>query len=99
MSDDLPELDAADFERAISARLRKRVAERGVESGDDVVAIRRFTGLTLEDFALAIGVGADTVRGWEAGSCRPEGPAVNLLRIAVRHPAVFAENVRSAVER
>lgn len=99
MNDDLPELETADFERAISARLRRRVAERGVESGGDVVAIRRFTGLTPEDFAVAIGVDVDTVRGWESGACRPEGPAMNLLRIAARHPGVFTENVRSAVER
>ena len=99
MNDDLPELETADFERAISARLRIRVAERGVESGGDVVAIRRFTGLNVEDFALAIGVGVDTVRGWESGACRPEGPAMNLLRIAARHPGVFTENIRSAVER
>lgn len=97
MNNDLPELGAAEFARAVSARLRRRVAERGVESGEDVAAIRRFTGLTLEEFALASGVGADTVRAWEAGSCRPEGPAMNLLRIAARHPGVFTENVRSAV--
>jgi hypothetical protein len=41
-----PELTEAEFKRAIPARLRKRLIKGHFESGDDVAALRRFTGLT-----------------------------------------------------
>jgi DNA-binding transcriptional regulator YiaG len=95
MNDDVPELVAADFERAISSRLRKRIEDGHLESGADITAIRQFVGLTLAEFAEASGVSVETLQDWEHGRSMPEGPAVSLLRIAARHPGVFRENVRS----
>lgn len=95
--EDISELSATDFERAISAHARRRLAEGMIAAGEDVVAIRRFVGLTPEEFAEATGVGVETVRNWESGRQPLDGPAVRLLRIAVRHPGVFRENLRSAV--
>jgi len=95
--DEIPELAASDFERALSACTRQRLAEGGITAGDDVLAIRRFVGMTLEEFAEATGVSAETVRGWESGTTTLDGPAMRLLRIAVRHPGVFRENLRSVV--
>ncbi len=66
------------------------------ESGADVLAVRRFIGLTQEQFASAMGISVHTLRNWEQGRRHPEGPAIALLRIAVRHPKVILENVRSA---
>ncbi len=93
MGDELPELSAADFERSISARVRRRVAAGRVESGDDIVAVRRFVGLSAEDFAGAFGISLDVLHDWEAGKSLPDGPALSLLRVAARHPRVVRENV------
>jgi DNA-binding transcriptional regulator YiaG len=96
MRDDVPELSAADFERSITARVRRRIAEGRVESGADIVAIRRFVGLTEVDFAHAFGILPETLRDWEAGRSRPEGPALSLLRVAARHPRAVRKSVPSA---
>ena len=96
MTDDIPELKATDFERSIPASVRRRVAAGRIESGEDISAIRRFVGLAMEDFARAFGVTLETLLEWESGSRMPEGPAVSLLRVAARHPAVVRENVTSA---
>ena len=93
---DIPELTEAQFARAISARLRRRLAVGHFESGEDVVALRRFAGLTQTQFAQAIGISVHTLRNWEQGRRRPEGPAIALLRIAARHPRIIRENVESA---
>ena len=65
-------------------------------SGDDVVALRRFVGLTQAQFAAAMGISVHTLRNWEQGRRQPDGPAVALLRIAARHPRIIRENVKSA---
>lgn len=93
---DIPELTEAQFARAISARLRRRLAVGHFESGENVVALRRFVGLTQTQFAQAIGISVHTLRNWEQGRRRPEGPAIALLRIAARHPRIIRENVESA---
>ena len=41
-TNDLAELSNADFESAISSRLRKRLIQGKFESGEDVAALRRF---------------------------------------------------------
>jgi putative transcriptional regulator len=62
-----------------------------VESGADVTALRRFIGLTQEQFAAAMGISVHTLRNWEQGRRHPDGPAIALLRIAARHPRVILE--------
>ena len=64
-------------------------------SGADVVALRRFVGLTQVQFATAVGISVHTLRNWEQDRRRPEGPALALLRIAARHPRVIRENTES----
>ena len=93
---DLPQLTAAQMSRAISARLRKRLMAGQFESGDDISALRRFVGLTQLQFAQAMGISVHTLRNWEQGRRRPDGPAVALLRIAARHPRIIRENLESA---
>lgn len=94
--DDIRELKAADFERAIPARLRARFVRGQFDSGRDVAELRRFVGLTQAEFARAMGISVHTLRNWEQGRRRPEGPAISLLRIAARHPSVLRENLHSA---
>lgn len=96
MNDEVEELSTADFERSISAEVRRRVAAGHIESGADIAAIRRFVGLSATDFARALGVTPETLLDWESSRRQPDGSAVSLLRIAARHPRVFRENVTSA---
>jgi DNA-binding transcriptional regulator YiaG len=93
---DIPELTPQHFERAISARMRRRLMLGHFHSGDDFVALRRFVGLTQAQFAAAMGISVHTLRNWEQGRRQPEGPAIALLRIAARHPRIIRENVESA---
>jgi putative transcriptional regulator len=93
---DIPELTSQQLARAIPARVRKRLVLGRFESGDDVVALRKFVGLTQARFARAIGISVHTLRNWEQGRRQPEGPAIALLRIAARHPRIIRENLKSA---
>lgn len=93
---EIPELTAAQLERAIPARVRKRLIAGRFESGEDVAVLRRFVGLTQARFARAMGISVHTLRNWEQGRRQPEGPAVALLRIAARHPRILRENLESA---
>jgi len=93
---DIPELTSRDFARALPARLRKRLIRGQFKSGADIVALRRFVGLTQVQFADALGISVHTLRNWEQDRRSPEGPAIALLRIAARHPRIIRENVDRA---
>ncbi len=96
MKDAYPELTEEHFARAMPRRLRSRLVQGRIESGDDISALRKFVGLTQEQFARAIGISVHTLRNWEQGRRRPEGAAIALLRIAARHPRIIRENLESA---
>ncbi len=91
--DDARDLTRADFARAIPRRLRERLIRGEVSEGHDIAALRRFVGLTQEQFATALGISVHTLRNWEQGRRAPEGPALALLRIAARHPRILRENL------
>jgi putative transcriptional regulator len=93
---DIPELTDEQLARAISNRVRKRLIAGQIESGDDVSALRRFVGLSQSQFAQAMGISVHTLRNWEQGRRKPEGPAIGLLRIAARHPRMIRENLKTA---
>jgi putative transcriptional regulator len=93
MNDEIPELTEEQLARAIPSSVRKRLMLGQFESSEDVTALRRFVGLTQEQFASAMGISVHTLRNWEQGRRRPEGPAIALLRIAARHPRIIRENV------
>ncbi len=52
----------------------------------DVAALRVRFGLSQPRFAAMLGISVGTLRNWEQGRRRPEGPARVLLRVAERHP-------------
>jgi putative transcriptional regulator len=95
MSDEIEELTAQDFARALPRRIRDRLVRGEFRSGD-VSALRCFTGLSQEMFARALGISVHTLRNWEQGRRVPDGPALALLRIAARHPRVIRENLALA---
>ena len=93
---DIPELTDEQFKSAIPARLRKKLMQGRFESGEDIAALRKFIGLTQAEFAQAMEISVHTLRNWEQGRRKPEGPALALLRIAARHPRIIRENLASA---
>lgn len=96
---EIPELTATDMRSAISAQQRRRLMKGQFESGADISALRRFVDLSQVRFAEALGISVHTLRSWEQGRRRPEGPALALLRIAARHPRIIHEHVRRAAKR
>lgn len=93
---DIPELTEEQLARSIPARLRKRLMQGRFESGEDIAALRQFVGLSQVDFARATEISVHSLRNWEQGRRRPEGPAIALLKIAARHPRIIRENLRTA---
>jgi putative transcriptional regulator len=93
MKDEIRELTEQDFARAIPRKQRERILRGRITSGGDVVALRRFVGLTQQHFAEALGISVHTLRNWEQGRRSPHGSALALLRIAARHPRVLRENL------
>ncbi len=93
---DIPELTDDQFKSAIPARQRKRLMKGRFESGEDIIALRNFVGLTQAEFARAMEISVHTLRNWEQGRRKPEGPALALLRIAARHPRIIHKNLESA---
>jgi putative transcriptional regulator len=87
----MKELTEDDFKRAISGKLRRKLAAGKIDSGADVTALRKFVGLSQVEFAKALGISVSTLRNWEQGRRKPEGPALALLRIAARHPRIIIE--------
>ena len=93
------ELTPEDFARSIRRSVRVRLMAGKIRGGDDIVALRRFVGLTQEAFAAALGISVHTLRNWEQDRRHPEGPALALLRIAARHPSVLKENLTGTARK
>jgi putative transcriptional regulator len=56
----------------------------------DVKAVRLRLGKSQAAFARMIGVSVATLRNWEQGRRRPEGPARALLTVAAANPEAVA---------
>jgi DNA-binding transcriptional regulator YiaG len=83
------ELTEADFKRAIPGAMRRRLCRGDVRRGKDLTGLRRFVGMTQEEFADAVGIRVGTLHNWERGRRRPRGPALALIRIVARDPRVL----------
>ena len=60
-----------------------------VEVADpDVVAIRSKAGLPQGAFARSIGIWFGTLKNWEQGRRRPQGPARLLLALIAKRPSI-----------
>jgi putative transcriptional regulator len=60
----------------------------------DVKAVRARLGQSQVEFAVMIGVSVATLRNWEQGRRRPEGPALALLRVTAVNPRLVARALR-----
>ena len=93
-----------DFERlTLSVRQAGRIRRGELAPGRvleiepaDVKAIRAKLDQSQEEFAMMIGVSVATLRNWEQGRRRPEGPARALLKVAERNPLAVAEALRGS---
>ena len=80
--------------RAYLNGARHDFAVHEVEVPDpDVVAIRGRTGLSQSAFAKSIGVPLGTLKNWEQGRRRPEGPARVLLALIAKRPSIVQEEL------
>ena len=62
----------------------------------DVRAVRRRLGLSQSEFAAKFGFQPATLRNWEQGRTRPDGPARVLLAVIARHPEAVEDALRKA---
>ncbi len=62
----------------------------------DVRSIRKRYGLSQNKFAQLLGISPSTLRNWEQGRRKPEGPARVLLLVAERHPEAILDAVAEA---
>ncbi len=59
----------------------------------NVKSIRLKYGLSQDKFAQLLGISPATLRNWEQGRRKPEGPARVLLLIADKHPEAILDSV------
>lgn len=62
----------------------------------DVRAIRSRLGMTQEEFALRFGFSVNTLRHWEHGKRRPEGPTRAYLLVIDRAPRAVQRALKAA---
>ncbi len=62
----------------------------------DVRAVRKRLGLSQAAFAEKFGFQAATLRNWEQGRTRPDGPARVLLAVIEQHPEAVEDALRRA---
>lgn len=60
----------------------------------DVRATRKSLGLSQSAFAAKFGFHAATLRNWEQGRTRPDGPARVLLAVIARHPEAVEDALK-----
>ncbi|MGA7221046.1 MAG: type II toxin-antitoxin system MqsA family antitoxin [Candidatus Sulfotelmatobacter sp.] len=62
----------------------------------DVRSTRKRLGLSQAEFAARFGFQPATLRNWEQGRTRPDGPARVLLAVIARHPEAVEDALRMA---
>jgi putative transcriptional regulator len=60
----------------------------------DIKHIRDSYNLTQMEFAALLGISVRTLRNWEQGRRKPEGPARVLLQVAAEHPEAVLDAVK-----
>ena len=61
----------------------------------DVKALRKKIGMTQERFASCFGISPATLRHWERGDRKPQGPALVLLNLLNKDPEAILHTLYS----
>ncbi|TXR53120.1 NadS family protein [Reinekea thalattae] len=61
----------------------------------DVKNIRAKIGMSQNEFASAFGISVSTLRHWERGDRTPQGPALVLLNVVAKEPALVLKALSS----
>ena len=59
----------------------------------EIIQLRRTFRATQRRFAQMFGISIETVRNWEQGKRKPQGPARALLRVARANPEAVARTL------
>jgi putative transcriptional regulator len=62
----------------------------------DIKAVRAQVGMTQAEFASTFGISLGTLRHWERGDRKPQGPALILLNVLAKEPEVVLRALRLA---
>ena len=68
-------------------------SRRTIIKEPDVSAIRKRYEMTQQEFSSLLGISIGTLRNWEQGRRKPQGPARVLLRIAEKRPNAILESL------
>lgn len=79
---------AADIQKGKEKPSRYAVIEE-----PDVAAIRKKYEMTQQEFSSLLGISVATLRNWEQGRRKPQGPAKVLLKIAEKRPKAILESL------
>jgi putative transcriptional regulator len=75
------------LEEAIEYSQEKKIEVREFHPKPvNVKSIRQKTELTQQEFAAAFGISVATLRHWERGDRKPQGPALVLLNLVRKSP-------------
>jgi putative transcriptional regulator len=72
---------------------KRKPTRHSVIEEPDVVAIRGKYNMTQQEFSSLLGLSVGTLRNWEQGRRKPQGPAKVLLKIAEKRPKAILESL------
>jgi putative transcriptional regulator len=76
-----------------AGNIRKGNRKPSMIDEPDVTAIRKKYKMTQKEFSLLLGISVGTLRNWEQGRRKPQGPAKILLKIAEKQPKAILESL------
>ncbi|HEY3744273.1 MAG TPA: type II toxin-antitoxin system MqsA family antitoxin [Bryobacteraceae bacterium] len=105
MIESQPQRQSEVLPQEITARLREVVAWVHGDDGRvritrvelptiDVRVVRRKLRLSQSQFSSRFGFAAASVKNWEQGRTRPEGPALVLFAVIAKHPEAVEDALR-----
>jgi putative transcriptional regulator len=90
-------LEASVVEGGAILRGERPPSRRFVMENSEIRSLRDSFHVSQTDFAAMLGISVKTLRNWEQGRRKPEGPARVLLQIAAKHPEAVWDVVRPGI--
>jgi len=72
---------------------KRKPSRHTVIEEPDVSTIRKNYDMTQQEFSSLLGISVGTLRNWEQGRRKPQGPAKVLLKIAEKRPNAILESL------